>query len=415
MSENWIEIPFKDVVKYQKGKKPKRLENEEFEGSIPYLDIKAFEKGEVRRYADVESSNIIDSSSVGVVWDGARSGWVTKGQSGAIGSTIAKLTPIEIDVDYLFWFLESNFHELNSKTKGTGIPHVNPEVIWNLKFPLAPLNEQKRISQQLDAIFEKLNKNKTRLERIPQLLKDFRQTVLQAAVTGELTKEWREEKNCVQSEIKLKGEIARSDLFKNIPKEWKLTNAETTSTKITDGEHQTPKRIDQGEMLLSAKNVRDGYIDYDNHDYISKEDFFRCLKRCEAEPNDVLIVSVGATIGRTAMVRKDTKFALVRSVALIKPNAEIIGNYLMFVIQSETLQNVISELSQGVAQPCLYINKIKILPIPLPPIEEQKEIVSKVEELFAFADAIEQKYEQAKTKIEQLPQSILAKALEVNW
>lgn len=441
MNNNWIEIPFKDVVKYQKGKKPKRLENTKFKGSIPYLDIKAFEKGEIRRYADVESSNIIDSSSVGVVWDGARSGWVTKGQSGAIGSTIAKLTPIEIDVDYLFWFLESNFHELNTNTKGTGIPHVNPEVIWNLKFPLAPLNEQKRIAQQLDAIFKKFNQNKTRLERIPQLLKDFRQTVLQAAVTGELTKEWREE-NKVNSkeyleeiledvkinftnkceEARLAGERKPKDQRKNkkstkpveklpeIPLEWSYKRLEDVTYLVSDGVHHKPKYIEKGIEFLSVRNVRPFKINTSRCKYISLDDHENFTKRCKPEKGDILYTKVGATYGYASLVKSEKPFSIFVSLALIKPSRLLFPEYLEVLFNSELIFEQARQRISGTGVPDLHLIEIRDFRIPIPTFEEQKLIVTIVQNYQELFDSIEKKYEQAKIKIEHLPQAILAKA-----
>lgn len=146
LPNNWVLPKLKDIVRYQKGKKPKVLKEEEFEGSVPYLDIRAFERDEVRRYADVESSTLIEKDEIGIVWDGARSGWVSKNKKGAVGSTIAILKPKGVNSDLLYRFLESKFDYLNTNTRGIGIPHVDPTVLWDLDFPLPPLPEQTRIS-----------------------------------------------------------------------------------------------------------------------------------------------------------------------------------------------------------------------------------------------------------------------------
>src|SRR5690606_28572565 len=106
LPKNWALPKLKQIVKYQKGKKPKILNEEEFDGSVPYLDIKAFEKDEVRRYADVKSSTLIEKDEIGIVWDGARSGWVSKNKAGAVGSTIAILKPVGVNPELLYRFLE---------------------------------------------------------------------------------------------------------------------------------------------------------------------------------------------------------------------------------------------------------------------------------------------------------------------
>lgn len=101
LPDGWIKIPFSETVSSKKGKKPRILSSLEFEESIPYLDIKALEKKEVRQFADKGSSVLLNDDEIAIVWDGARSGWVAKGVKGALGSTLAALSPIKIDRDSL--------------------------------------------------------------------------------------------------------------------------------------------------------------------------------------------------------------------------------------------------------------------------------------------------------------------------
>ena len=185
----WIEIELQELVSYRKGKKPKTLSPTSFKNSVPYLNIKAVEKNVVEEYADAESSNISNGGEIFVVWDGARSGWVASGMKGAIGSTLMAVKPYLLNTEYLFRFLQTQFDFINSNPRGTGIPHVDPELFWNIKVPIAPLAEQHRIVAKLDALLARVTNCKNRLEKIPALLKNFRQSVLAAAVSGELTKE----------------------------------------------------------------------------------------------------------------------------------------------------------------------------------------------------------------------------------
>jgi type I restriction enzyme S subunit len=408
LPKGWKEIDLDKIVIYGKGKKPKKLSAKNGTGMVPYVNIKAFEQGIIDEYADVHSSKLIDENDILVVWDGARFGLTGMGMKGAAGSTLMVITPIINYPKYIYSFINRHYSYINSKPKGTGTPHVNPDIFWNLQIPIAPINEQKRITAKLNQIMPKIDGVKERLERIPQIIKRFRQSVLYAAVTGKLTEKWREEHPDVKPQnIYTSNSI---EFSKNLPEKWKITKAKRLCSKITDGEHQTPKRLKRGEMLLSAKNVRDGYIDYKSHDYISKYDFERCLKRCNPEPGDVLIVSVGATIGRCAIVEENQSFALVRSVGLFKPNNLIYGKFLLYTLQSFLLQKIIEKESQGSAQPCFYINKMENLPIVVPPFEEQKEIVRQVDKLFSFADKLEDHYKKAKEKVDKFPQSVLAKA-----
>lgn len=304
------------------------------------------------------------------------------------------IKPLLVDNRYIFSLTRSK-HFIDSITgtvQGALYPAAKSSDVQAYTFPLPPLAEQKAIADKLDIMLTQVEVTKARLKRIPEILKNFRQSVLSAAMSGKLTEEWREVNGFSSND-------------------WKQVLAADVCLKITDGEHQTPKRQDQGRMLLSAKNIRDGFIDYENHDLISEEDFNKCLKRCYAEINDVLIVSVGATIGRAAIKKDDIEFALVRSVGLFKIAPEkIIGDFLLYSLQSQKIQNFISKSSRGNAQPTLYIKAMSAIPIALPPLIEQKEIVRHIEELFTFADSIEQKSNAALEQVKNLTQSILAKA-----
>jgi len=195
LPKGWTECALKEIVNYKKGTKPKILSEQKKKDFIPYIDIRAFERNEIRQYADIQSSKLSTYEDILVVWDGARCGLVGMGKEGAIGSTIMCLTPKVIDSRYIYNFLRTQYDKINTNNKGTGIPHVNPEIFWNIEFPLTPLNEQKRIVAKLDKLLSKVETAKARLDKIPQTLKRFRQSVLSAAVTGELTKEWREKNN----------------------------------------------------------------------------------------------------------------------------------------------------------------------------------------------------------------------------
>ena len=81
LPDSWECIELRDVVVYKKGKKPNILKDEPYENAIPYLDIKALEKNEIRQYADLSSSMKLSDESIAIVWDGARSGWVAKGKA----------------------------------------------------------------------------------------------------------------------------------------------------------------------------------------------------------------------------------------------------------------------------------------------------------------------------------------------
>jgi len=321
----------------------------------------------------------------------------------------------------------------------TGAANVTLTVtkLKTIKIPLPPIEEQLRIVSLFNSMDKEQSELITEIEYQQTLLKKLRQSILQEAIDGKLTTTWRKENPDVESasillekikaekeqlikEKKIKKQkplpsISEDEIPFDIPDSWVWCRlgcrlGETTS-KITDGEHQTPPRISQGKMLLSAKNIRDGYIDFDNVEYISEADYEKSIKRCHPKQNDILIVSVGGTIGRSSILKKNIDFALVRSVALIQM-IEVNTEYMKTIFDSSIFQKDIQKKSWGSAQPCLYLNKINILSIPLPPLKEQLEIVKRVKKLFKICDELETQINSAKTNSQTLIQAVLKEAFE---
>jgi type I restriction enzyme S subunit len=290
---------------------------------------------------------------------------------------------------------------------------------------LAPIPEQKRIVEKLDSLLAQVETIGQRLNNLPNIIKRFRQSVLAAAVSGKLTEKWREGNkfNVRLNDLKLdknlliaKKEIKKDLFFEKaegtfaIPKPWQFIKLQSLAHKITDGEHKTPKREESGRFLLSARNVRDGYIDTSNVDYVGEEEYIKLRKRCNPNKGDVLI-SCSGSVGRVSLVDKNDEYVMVRSAALVKTLPEYISNkFLMFVLQSPHIQKQIVDASKSTAQENLFLGPIKNLFIPYLPMEEQTEIVRLVEQHFALADTLEKNLKNAKQRVDNLTQSILAKA-----
>ncbi|EPE1341998.1 restriction endonuclease subunit S [Salmonella enterica] len=224
----------------------------------------------------------------------------------------------------------------------------------------------------------------------------LKQTILQLAVMGklvpqdpndepasELLKRIAQEKAQLVKDGKIKKQKPLSPISDEekpfeLPEGWEWSRLDHVASKITDGDHKTPPRIAEGYKLLSAKNIRDGFLDYENCDYISESSYIKSRERCLPEKGDLLIVSVGGTIGRSSLITGDSEFALVRSVAIIKPLI-IEPNFLKIAMDSQLLQSMIHSHKRGGAQPCLYLGEISKFLFPVPPLKEQKRIVKTVD------------------------------------
>ncbi|EIB9593688.1 restriction endonuclease subunit S [Escherichia coli] len=342
------------------------------------------------------------------------------------------------NASYTKIFLGSQLYwsQLYNGVTGTGQPNVNGNTLKKMFFPLPPSSEQSKICsrvQTLLSLCDQLEQQSlTSLDAHQQLVETLlgtltdsqnaeelaenwarisehfdtlftteasvdalKQTILQLAVMGklvpqdpndepasELLKRIAEEKAQLVKEGKIKKQkplppISDEEKPFELPEGWEWCRLNDISSKITDGDHKTPPRIAEGYKLLSAKNIRDGYLDYNNCDYISAIDYEKSRERCLPEKGDLLIVSVGGTIGRSSLIKDCSDFALVRSVAIIKPLL-IEPEYLKLAMDSKLLQSMIHSHKRGGAQPCLYLGEISKFLFPTPPLAEQRNIVNKV-------------------------------------
>ena len=309
-------------------------------------------------------------------------------QDGIIVADLVRLrtNDLEFDKKYLTYALNSPLiiSQLNKHIKGTTRPRINLGIIRDLNIPITSVFEQKIIAEKLDTLLAQVDSTKARLEQIPQILKRFRQAVLAMALNGS------------------------SEQSQNPAKIVKLIDV---TKKITDGEHLTPKTINSGIPLLSAKDVQEDELLFDNVKYLSDTVAAKALNRCNPEKNDILIVSRGATVGRTHLVSTSKTFCLMGSVLLIKLDTEqVLPEYMKLIFNDISGQQQLVSASGATAQQAIYIRDVKEFSFKLISLHEQQEIVRRVEQLFAYADTIEKQVNSALTRVNSLTQSILAKA-----
>ena len=145
--------------------------------------------------------------------------------------------------------------------------------------------------------------------------------------------------------------------------------------QITDGSHNPPSGVEQSEyLMLSSKNIDDDFITLDSPRFLSHSDYIAENKRTTVSEGDLLMTIVG-TIGRVALVPEELKgICLQRSVAVIKPEREVVNNrYLMYQLQN--MRPFLEKEARGVAQKGIYLKQVSQLDIKLPELEHQMQIV----------------------------------------
>ena len=315
----------------------------------------------------------------------------------------------EIETKFLFYYLLSERDNLRKRGDGGAQPNISREKIIAYLLPLPPLAEQKRIVEKLEVILplvDEYGKNEEILSEMNQKLpKQIRQSILQYAVQGklveqnpqdepasELLKRIKAEKEQLIKDGKIKKEkpfppITQDEIPYDLPQGWQWCYLNNITTQIHYG--YTASAIQSGDVkLVRITDIQDNQIKWDNVPYcdISEGNKNKYL----LQNNDILIARTGGTIGKTYLVKnimKQAVFAsyLIRAIPSLHANSEYIKLFMDSPLYWEQLKN----FSMGTGQPNVNGQSLNKLKIPLPPLAEQKRIVTKVEELMQLVDKLE--------------------------
>jgi type I restriction enzyme, S subunit len=292
------------------------------------------------------------------------------------GYHLTHIKPKTITGRYLFRFFQTNYLNAyfevsaNGVTRyGLGVDKFNSALILN-----PPLNEQIAIANYLDCKTAEIDKLIAQKERLIELYEEEKAAIINQAVT-----------KGIDPNAKLKD--SGVDWLGEIPEGWGIIALKRLVNKITDGEHISPKFTQTGMPFLSAKDVRDGYIQIPDDKFVDYEDGVRFRRRCDPEQNDILLVSRGATVGRVAVIDTNVEFCLLGSVILLKPKSEISSLYLFYLLKNRLVQNYFFYSSQSSAQQAIYLEKVATVYLAMPTIEEQIVIVDFIETEIACIDA----------------------------
>lgn len=295
----------------------------------------------------------------------------------------------EIHPLYLFYFLRS---EIGNKAiladfRGATQGGISREFAHKVIVPCAPLNEQRRIVEKLDRIFDRLRRVRDELSHIKKLIDRYRQSVLTAAFRGDLTADWR-----LSSSISL---VSLSEICNS----------------ITDGDHQPPPKSETGIPFITISAINDGSLKLNKATRFVSKSYFESLPKIrKPEINDILFTVTGS-IGIPVIVNINEPFVFQRHIAILKPNRDIIlPKYLLYALGSEQVKKQSINVATGTAQLTIPLSGLRNFQIQLPPLEEQKEIVRRIEERFAKIEKIEQEYQKAVKLCDRLEQATLAKA-----
>jgi type I restriction enzyme S subunit len=362
-----MEKIFKEILDIKNGKNQKAVENPD--GKYPI-----YGSGGIMSYAD---QYICEANTVII------------GRKGNINNPIYVETPFwNVDTafglvaksemllpKYLYYFCENyNFKKLNTTVT---IPSLTKANLLKVKMNLPELEQQKKEAEILDKVNQLMELRNKQLADLDDLIKS--------------------------RFVEMFG-----DPMSN-PMRWNSKTLDYICTKITDGEHASVRRVEEGKMFLNARNVtKDNKLDLNNVTFVCDEDHQRIFKRCNPEKGDILITTTG-TIGNLAIVPDNFEVSMDRGITLLKIDFEQINSfYIFWLLQSEFLKMQMRKNIHGSALAHLYLNKVRNLQIIIPPLETQAHFADFVQQV----DKLKVEVQKSLNKTQMLFDSLMQKYFE---
>lgn len=340
----------------------------------------------------------------------------------------------KVDDKFLYYYFCANFMNYIEKTMFKGsVPSIRRPMLNAFKIPVPPLEVQKEIAHLLDDFTAKtaelqaeLNKEYEARKKQYEYYRD--QTLTKESLSTNICDKVDDvlqniDLMCSNLNIELHNDVdsrvKQIELYKSAIENYfdtgkilslqqedmenvimliqhlfgyiKLTLNEACLS-IKDGMHNLPKNTSEvGDYpIISAQNINNDKIDYFAKRYVDIDTYEKENKRTNVTQNDVLLTIV-ATIGRTALVKEDRPVLLQRSVCVLKPNSILRPSYLKYWLDTSNVQSYMQNNAHGSAQAGLYLKQVGAIEILIPSIEIQDKIVSALDNIRNISNNLQSK------------------------
>ncbi len=330
---------------------------------------------------------------------------------------IVRPGPTSVGPKWLMHFLNAppvrQLIELQSS--GTTRRRISRGNLAQLDLPVPPLPEQKRIADKLDALLARVDACRDRLDRVPAILKRFRQSVLAAATTGDLTRDWREEEPTESVFDENSGTVPLPSSLPDLPPGWRWIPFGGLVSSLRSGTSMVPSDVKTAFPVLRSSSVRQRTLDLADVRYLRPDGPFRSAD--VLAEGDLLFTRLSGSLQYVAncvLVRDLGKMKGVQypdRLFRAKLKDERLGPYVEVCFGSPALRAFLEVESKSTAgHQRVSMGAITGFPIPLPPPRERVEIVRRVDALLNQVDRLDNSCLEVTAKTNRLTSSALAKA-----
>ncbi|MFM9088810.1 MAG: restriction endonuclease subunit S, partial [Cyanobium sp.] len=340
----------------------------------------------------VKAGDVVIATSSGSISVVGKAAQARENLDMAFGAFCGLIRPSrEISSEYFGHFFSSDYYRqaVSDLARGVNINNLKKSHFESLSIALAPLNEQRRIAAKLDTTLAAVDACRQRLDGVADLLKRFRQAVLAAATSGELTREWREDRG--------------------IERDWPEVQLGDHAEGFNYG--TSAKSQSEGEIpVLRMGNIQAGELDWSDLVYTSD---LAEIAKYMLDPGDVLFNRTNSPelVGKTAIYRGEQPAIYAGYLIRVRCSASLEPEFLNLSLNSPRARDYCWRVkSDGVSQSNINAKKLVAYLLELPPIEEQQEIIRRAKGLFDLADQLEARLNAARKIVDRLTPALLAKA-----
>ena len=331
MSSGWVQRTLAELAVYQNGRAFKPTDWTEI--GLPIVRIAQITDPNAKpnHYdgEDIDNRHIIDNGDLLFSWSATLA--VLKWNNGPaiLNQHIFKVVENDgVCRDFLRHLLHHSLPALAERSHGSTMKHIRKGVLREHLVSIPPLPEQRKIAAILSSVDDVIEKTQAVIDQVQVVKRGLMQELLTRGLPGRHTR-------FKQTEV---GEI---------PEKWDTIPLDVFCAQVTDGTHDTPKRVERGIPLLTSKNLRKGKIDLESCHLISKEDFVEISKRSRVDAGDVIFGMIG-TIGNPVIVPAELQEFAIKNVALFKLDGDLIkASWLVAYLESPMFARRVRQQQTG--------------------------------------------------------------------
>lgn len=403
------------------------LDLEDVQRITPPLDIEGTRTR--LRLGDIAITITADLGRVGLIRSDIGDAYVNQ--------HVALARPVNVDMSgYLAWFFSSPVaqEQLGLLDRGVTRAGLGLKDIAAVSIPLPPLAEQRRIVARIEALFARTRRARADLERVAPLATRYFERLLTKGMTGELTEPWRaagchgetmgQKLSAVRRARRPDARLARRVAAENPPDEpLPATWAWVSPDEIADDARYSVAigpfgsnlvRSDyreSGVRLVFVRDIMRGSFDDDKARYVTVEKAAE-LHQHIVRSGDVLITKMGEPPDDTTLFPNGMESGIITSDCIkLTPHKDLArSDFLALCIRAPLVRRQIEEITKGVAQQKVSLENFRQIALPVPPLEEQEQIITRIGRQFAAMDRVTQDAIRSLALLDHLEQSILAHA-----